>query len=67
LTLIHDSYKGVVAYIRVVNGSIDMNSTLRLMATNSDLKPVEVGIFSPGMVPTGSLLAGDVGYIATGY
>jgi GTP-binding protein LepA len=63
----YDSYKGVVAYIRVVNGSINMESNLRLMATNSDLKPVEVGIFSPGMVPTGSLLAGDVGYIATGF
>lgn len=63
----YDSYKGVVAYIRVVNGRIDMNSTLRLMATNSDLKPVEVGIFSPGMVPTGILQAGDVGYIATGF
>ena len=63
----YDSYKGVVAYIRVVNGNIDMNSTLRLMATNSDLKPVEVGIFSPGMVSTGLLRAGDVGYIATGF
>jgi GTP-binding protein LepA len=63
----YDSYKGVVAYIRVVNGNIDMDSTLRLMATNSDLKPVEVGIFSPGMVSTGFLHAGDVGYIATGF
>jgi GTP-binding protein LepA len=63
----YDSYKGVVAYIRVVNGSINMESNLRLMATNSDLKPVEVGIFSPGMVATGSLQAGDVGYIATGF
>jgi GTP-binding protein LepA len=63
----YDSYKGVVAYIRVVNGSINMESSLRLMATNSDLKPVEVGIFSPGMVATGSLQAGDVGYIATGF
>ena len=63
----YDSYKGVVAYIRVFNGCIDMNSTLRLMATGSDLKPVEVGIFSPGMVSTGILKAGDVGYIATGF
>jgi GTP-binding protein LepA len=63
----YDSYKGVVAYIRVVSGSINMNSTLRLMATNSDLKPVEVGVFAPGMVPTGVLNAGDVGYIATGF
>lgn len=63
----YDSYKGVVAYIRVVAGTINMNSTLRLMVTNSDLKPVEVGVFAPGMVPTGFLTAGDVGYIATGF
>ncbi|MEA5079717.1 MAG: translation elongation factor 4 [Anaerolineaceae bacterium] len=63
----YDSYKGVIAYIRVIAGSINMNSTLRLMATNSDLKPVEVGVFSPGMVSTGFLNSGDVGYIATGY
>lgn len=63
----YDSYKGVIAYIRVVAGSINMNSTLRLMATNADLKPVEVGVFSPGMVATGVLNSGDVGYIATGY
>ena len=63
----YDSYKGVVAYIRVVAGTINMDSTLRLMATNSDLKPVEVGIFSPGMVPIGELNAGEVGYIATGF
>jgi GTP-binding protein LepA len=63
----YDSYKGVVAYIRVVAGKISMDSTLRLMATSSDLKPVEVGIFSPGMVPIKELTSGEVGYIATGF
>ena len=63
----YDSYKGVVAYIRVMAGAITMNSTLRLMATNSDLKPVEIGIFSPSMVPINELFAGDVGYVATGF
>jgi GTP-binding protein LepA len=55
----YDSYKGVVAYIRVFNGCIDMNSTLRLMATGSDLKPLEVGIFSPGMVSVKECRVGD--------
>jgi GTP-binding protein LepA len=63
----YDSYKGVVAYIRVVAGKITMDSTLRLMATSSDLKPVEIGIFAPGMVPIKELTAGEVGYIATGF
>ncbi len=63
----YDSYKCVIAYIRVVAGKISMDSTLRLMATSADLKPVEIGIFSPGMVPIKELNAGEVGYIATGF
>ncbi|NMB94160.1 MAG: elongation factor 4 [Flexilinea flocculi] len=63
---IYDSYKGVIAYIRVRDGIISQNTNLRLMATNTDLKPVEIGIFSPEMKPVQRLSAGEVGYIATG-
>jgi GTP-binding protein LepA len=62
----YDSYKGVVAYMRVVEGRITAADTLRLMQTKAELKPIEVGIFSPGMKPTGVLEAGEVGYVATG-
>lgn len=62
----YDSYKGVVAYVRVVDGSLKPTDTLRLMATKSDVKPVEIGIFAPTMKITKSLSAGEVGYIATG-
>ncbi len=62
----YDSYKGVIAYIRVMQGSLSSNSLLHLMANGTDLKPVEVGIFSPGMIPVEELTAGDVGYVATG-
>jgi len=62
----YDSYKGVIAYIRVMQGQIGSDDTLRLMATRSDVKPVEIGVFSPGMIPTNNLSAGDVGYVATG-
>ena len=55
----YDSYKGVVAYIRIMDGKIRSNDSLRLMATRSDLKPVEIGIFSPTMRPVDQLLAGD--------
>lgn len=62
----YDSYKGVIAYIRVRDGVIRPNDTLLAMATQTDLKPVEIGIFNPNMNPVEELRAGDVGYIATG-
>lgn len=62
----YDSYKGVVAYVRVMEGSITADKTLRLMATRADVKPVEIGVFAPGMIPVPALNAGDVGYVATG-
>ncbi len=62
----YDSYKGVVAYVRVMEGCIEPDAALRLMATRSDIKPVEIGVFSPGMIPVQVLNAGDVGYVATG-
>ncbi len=62
----YDSYKGVIAYVRVVEGKIQSNQTLRLIASRKDLKPVEIGIFSPTMQVKNELLAGEVGYVATG-
>ncbi|MDX9991503.1 MAG: translation elongation factor 4 [Anaerolineales bacterium] len=62
----YDSYKGVICYVRVVEGSVSINDTVRMMATRVDVKPIEVGIFSPGMKPVSVLKAGEVGYIATG-
>lgn len=62
----YDSYKGVVAYIRVFDGTILPTDQLHLMQHNTDLKPVEIGYFGPAMKPTDILTEGDVGYIATG-
>lgn len=62
----YDSYKGVICYVRVVEGTVSLNDTIRMMATKVDVKPIEVGIFSPGMKPVSQLKAGEVGYIATG-
>jgi len=62
----YDSYKGVIAYIRVVDGKVRATDTLLMMATGIEVRPVEVGVFSPTMSPVDVLLAGDVGYIATG-
>jgi GTP-binding protein LepA len=62
----YDSYKGVVAYVRLIDGRIDHTDTLHLMATGFDVRPVEIGIFAPDLRPVSSLEAGEVGYIATG-
>ncbi len=62
----YDSYKGVIAYVRIMEGSIRPLDTLRLMSTGVEVKPVEIGIFSPNLRPIDHLEAGDVGYIATG-
>ncbi|MEN4099713.1 MAG: translation elongation factor 4, partial [Anaerolineaceae bacterium] len=62
----YDSYKGVVAYIRVFEGMVQHNEIIRMMATGVSVKPVEIGIFSPDMRPVKALKAGEVGYIATG-
>jgi len=63
----YDSYKGVIAYVRVVEGMIKQNDVLRMFATQADMRPVEIGIFAPGMKPVQSLGSGEVGYIATGF
>jgi GTP-binding protein LepA len=63
----YDSYKGVIAYIRVFEGSFKSTELLHLFATGADMKPVEIGIFAPGMKPVQSLGSGEVGYIATGF
>jgi GTP-binding protein LepA len=63
----YDSYKGVIAYVRVVEGSFKSNDILRMFATKVDMRPVEIGIFAPGMKPVNSLGSGEVGYIATGF
>ena len=62
----YDSYKGVVAYVRLVDGQITPNDSLLPMASGVEFKPVEIGIFTPDLRPTPSLVAGEVGYVATG-
>ena len=57
----YDSYKGVIAYVRVFDGTIRKTDALRMMATDVTVEPVEIGVFSPGMTPVDSLTAGEVG------
>ncbi|MDD2922113.1 MAG: translation elongation factor 4 [Anaerolineales bacterium] len=63
----YDSYKGVIAYVRIVEGKIKSTDVLRMLATKLDLRPVEIGIFVPKMQAVETLGSGEVGYIATGF
>lgn len=60
-----DQHKGVIAYVKVVDGVLD-NRKLQLMATGATFQAPELGIFTPQMVPTDKLVAGEVGYVCTG-
>ena len=62
----YDPYKGVVAYVRVVDGTLVEGESLLLMATGTTTEPIEIGIFAPQMVSTDCLKTGEVGYVATG-
>lgn len=62
----YDSYKGVVAYVRLFDGQINHHDELYMMATDTNIKPVEIGIFDPTMQAAKNLVAGEVGYVATG-
>jgi GTP-binding protein LepA len=62
----YDAYKGVIAYVRVVDGVVRGGQRLRLMATNSEAEALEVGVFRPQMTTVDELSTGEVGYIATG-
>ncbi len=62
----YDAYKGVIAYVRIVDGVINRRDQLRLYATGARFEPVEIGVFDPLMRTVNCLNAGEVGYIATG-
>jgi len=62
----YDSYKGVMAYVRVMDGHITGREKLRLMEARRTIEPLETGVFKPGFTPTEGLATGEVGYIATG-
>ncbi len=62
----YDAYKGVIAYVRVVDGRLQQGANLYLMATECKVEPLEIGIFRPGLQPIDCLYTGEVGYVATG-
>jgi GTP-binding protein LepA len=62
----YDQYRGVVAFVRVVDGPFRAGDALRAMAEGTRLEAEELGFFSPTMRPSDTLSAGEVGYVITG-
>jgi GTP-binding protein LepA len=62
----YDAYKGVIAYVRIVDGGVKTGDPLLVMSTNASTEAQELGIFAPDLTPIKELKTGEVGYIATG-
>jgi len=62
----YDTYKGVVAYVRVLDGEVSARGKIRVMSADKESEILEVGYFQPGPTKSTSLKRGEVGYVATG-
>ena len=62
----YDSYKGVIAYVRVFEGTLRHRQWIKMMSNEVMVEPIENGIFAPAMKAVDKIEAGEVGYIATG-
>ncbi|WP_361344538.1 translation elongation factor 4, partial [Streptomyces sp. NPDC021562] len=60
---LYDAYRGVVTYIRVVEGTVKAGDKIKMMATGKEFEVIEVGVFTPKAVSTDQLSVGDVGYL----
>ena len=63
----YNSYKGIIAHVRVKDGSIAKNDRIKVMSSGRVADIVEVGVYAPGPTPTDVLEMGQVGYVATGF
>lgn len=61
----YDDYRGVILYVRIVDGQIDKNSQIKMLATDATGLALEVGALRPDMTPDKALRAGEIGYIVT--
>src|SRR5699024_9961754 len=60
---LYDSYRGVITYICIKEGSVKVGDKIKLMATGKEFEVNEVGVFTPAPEPKGELVVGDVGYL----
>ncbi len=62
----YDVYKGIIAYVRIIDGKITPNDKIYLIQVDSEGEAKEIGFFNPQLSPQKELAAGEIGYIATG-
>jgi GTP-binding protein LepA len=62
----YDAYKGVIAYVKMVDGEIRTDDRIKLINSKTQAEVLELGYFGPAMTATRALTTGEVGYIATG-
>jgi len=62
----YDQYKGVIVYVRLEQGTLHDHDRIRLMASGAEADLLELGYFRPALVPVSTMVAGEVGYVATG-
>ena len=63
---VYDTYRGVITYVRVVDGKLNHRDRIKMMSTNATHEMLEVGVISPEQVKAGELGVGEVGYLITG-
>ena len=63
---VYDTYRGVVTYVRVVDGAVRHREKILMMSTGAAHEVLEIGVISPDMVPADGLSVGEVGYLITG-
>ncbi|WP_046173881.1 translation elongation factor 4 [Domibacillus indicus] len=61
---LYDAYRGVIAYIRVVDGTVKVGDKIKMMATGKEFEVTEIGVFTPKTTQRKELTVGDVGYLA---
>jgi len=63
---VYDSYRGVVTYVRVVDGRLEPRQKIKMMSTGAEHDLLEIGVISPEPIPSKGLSVGEVGYLITG-
>ena len=63
---VFDEHKGVVAFVRLFDGKMETNNQIEMVATKTKTNAIDVGYFTPSLVSSGNLSAGEIGYIVTG-